>query len=206
MVFRVRAALTEEDREAWQRLIKRKKRGDQLSRWIDRIVYGIAWAGWLMFKFFGLVSFYCAVAFPLRLIADGAPLWLEVIFVFLSVVLIGCGIRLLTLFPRSPGRPSPLDRPNFLPSELPDTPVWAVFFGDGNFLLWDAAGWVRLGYSSILCAWEDEGRFYLFFRDRPPLVLPKRSFAGGTPEDFRDFLERELGWPVERIKSDGISI
>lgn len=80
MVFRVRAALTEEDREAWRRLIKRKKRGDQLSRWIDRIVYGIAWAGWLMFKFFGLFSFYCAVAFPLQLIADGAPLWLEVIF------------------------------------------------------------------------------------------------------------------------------
>ena len=81
---------------------------------------------------------------------------------------------------------------------MPDTPVRAVFFEDGCFGFWDASGKVRRGYSSVAAAWEDEGRFYLFFRDRPPLVLPERGLDGGTPEAFRDFLEQKLGTPVER--------
>ena len=67
-------------------------------------------------------------------------------------------------------------------------------------MIWNASERVRLGHSSITAAWEDEGRFYLFFQDRPPLILPKRGFTGGTPEEFRGLLERELEWFVERIK------
>ena len=83
---------------------------------------------------------------------------------------------------------------------MPNGPVKAAFFGDGRFVFWDVSEKVRRGYSPVAAAWEDEGRFYLFFEDRLPLVLPKRGLAGGTAEDFRDFLEREFGWPVERIK------
>lgn len=67
-------------------------------------------------------------------------------------------------------------------------------------MFWDVSEKVRRSYSSIAAVWEDEGRFYLLFQDRPPLVLPKRGVVQGTPEDFRDFFERKLGRPVERIK------
>lgn len=70
----------------------------------------------------------------------------------------------------------------------------------GCFSIWIPAERIRLGYSSVTAVWGDEGRFYLFFEDRPPLLLPKRGFSGGTAEEFRDFLEQEFGWPVERIK------
>ena len=99
------------------------------------------------------------------------------------------------------GAEGPQEAAGRLPGEdspLPD-PVRAAFFENGCLVFWDAAGKVRLGYSSIAAAWEDGGRFYLFFRDRPPLVLPERGLDGGTPEAFRDFLERKMGAPVERV-------
>lgn len=81
---------------------------------------------------------------------------------------------------------------------MPDMPVRAVFFGDGSFTFWESSKKARLGYQAVAAAWEDEGRFYLSFQDRPPLVLPKRGLGRWMPEDFRDFLERELGKPIER--------
>lgn len=200
MVFRVRGTLMEEDRKAWRWLAACQKRSEVISYLVIRIGYGIVWGVWLLLRLLGLYYIFCGVMLLPRAVSGDMPLWLKFIEVPLAVVLIGCGVRVLFLFPHSPSWASPLDRLNFLPPELPDGPVRAVFFGDGNFLLWDAAGRDRLGYSSIICTREDEGRFYLFFEDRPPLVLPKRGLAGGTEENFRDFLEREFGWPVERIK------
>ena len=84
--------------------------------------------------------------------------------------------------------------------EWQDIPLRAVFFGDGCFSIWTPTKRIRLGYSSISAAWEDEGRFYLFFTGRPPLVVRKSGLGRWMPEDFRDFLEQEFGWPVERIK------
>lgn len=200
MVFRVRAALSEEDRKAWRRLAARQKRNEVVSYLVIRIAYVIVWGIWLLLRLIGLCCIFRGVTFLPRAVSGDTPLWLKFTGVPLAVVLIVCGIRVLFLFPHSPGWVSPLDRLNFLSPELPEGPDRAVFFEDGNFLLWDAAGRSRLGYSSIICTREDEERFYLFFQDRPPLLLPKRGFTRGTAEAFRDFLEREFGWPVERIK------
>ena len=88
---------------------------------------------------------------------------------------------------------------DFPPSVMLDGPVKAAFFRDGCFVFWDVSEKVRRSYSSIAAVWEDEGRFYLLFQDRPPLVLPKRGFSGGEPEAFRNFLEGEQDVPVERM-------
>lgn len=199
MVFLVRGTLTEEDKTAWKRLAARKKRDDTLVQRAFRVGYIIFWAGWLVFKFFGLYSFfYVATVLP-RLTVKDTPLWLRIPGVFLVLVLFGCGICVLILFPHPPGWPEPL-KYDALPAEPPDGFIRAVFFGDGRFVFWNASGKIRLGYSFITGVYEDAGRFYLFFRDRPPLVLPKRGFAGGTAEDFRDFLEAERELFINRIK------
>lgn len=91
---------------------------------------------------------------------------------------------------------------DFPPSGIVNLSIQAVFFEDGYFAFWDDLGKIRLRYSSILCTWEDKGRFYLFFQDRSPLVLPKRGFVRCIPENFRDLLERELGRSVERLMDD----
>lgn len=198
MVFYVREPLTEEDRAAWRRLAAHQKRDEALFRRMLWIGYGVIWGGWLMLKLFGLVFIFRGVTFLSWAVTGELPLWMGFTGVPFAALMVGCGICLLLLFPRSPGWPSPLDRLDVLSAEVSDTPVRAAFFGDGCFAFWDASGKARLGYSSIAAAWEDEGRFYLFFQNRPPLVLPKRGFSGGEPEAFRNFLEREQGVPVER--------
>lgn len=100
--------------------------------------------------------------------------------------------------------PRPLRAPVFFkPEPAPewqDIPLRVIFFGDGSFSVWTPTERTRLGYSSISSAWEDEGRFYLFFQDHPPLIVRKSGLGRWMPEDFRDFLELELGCPIERIK------
>lgn len=189
MVFRVQGTLTEEDRATWRRLAAhrertaRKKHRKAVRSWLGEklwAVYGVAW---------GLLTLWG--------VAHGMAVGWVILALFLLTVSPWMFIKAGRCPVWEPASPPGQDFP---PSGMPDAPVRAVFFRDGCFTFWDASGRVRLGYSSVLCAWEDGGRFYLFFQDRPPLVLPKRGFAGGTPEDFRDFLEGELGWPVERMK------
>ena len=200
MVFLVRETLTEEDRAAWQRLVDREKRSATWARRLDWILYGVIWAGWLTMRFFSLCCFFYPVTILRWIIEEDLSSLSWLVCVPLCAVLVGCGVRLLLLFPHSPGLPPAWCQSNFPPAEPPDDLVRAAFFGDGCFAFWNAVGKVRLGYSSIITTREDEGRFYLFMKDCPPLVLPKRGFAGGTPEDFRDFLEGEFGWPVERMQ------
>lgn len=185
MAFRVQGTLTEEDRAAYQRLRDRRVRKARRKHRRDTL-------GWLGDK---LSSFICAAMGVIALYAiasGGMSAWYLLVAPFMLI----CGVVTFAARGRFPVR-----KTGCLPGEelALSHSVRAVFFGDGCFTFWDASGKVRLGYSSILCAWEDEGRFYLFFRDRPPLVLPKRGFAGGTAEDFRDFLEKEFGWPIERV-------
>ena len=194
MVFRVRETLTEEDRKAWRRASDRREK-------LARSGYGLFLGLWLAMKLLGMFLAGCGAVVLYWTGAEDPGVIKGVLQAIIALYLIGGGGWLLLTLPRPPKRPGKkLPDRDFPPSGMPDIPVRAVFFGDGCFALWEGPGKVRLGYSSISAYWEDEGRFYLFFEDRTPLVLPKRGLAGGTAEEFRDFLEREFGWPVERIK------
>lgn len=186
MVFLVRGTLTEEDRAGWRRLAAQRERTARKKRRREVL-------SWLGDKFCGLICVLMGAVMLYAIVSGGASAWYLLCAPFM---LIG-GVLVLVIQRHCPA--GEVERLSGEDSPLPD-PVRAAFFGDGCFAFWDASGKVRLGYSAIAAAWEDEGRIYLFFRDRPPLVLPKRGFAGGTAEDFRDFLERELGFPSERIK------
>ena len=194
MVFRVRAVLTEEDRKAWRLASAKREK-------LARSGYGLFLGLWLVMKLLGMFLAGCGAVILYGTGAEDPGVIKGVLQAIIALYLIGGGGWLLLTLPRPPKRPGKkLPDRDFPPSGMPDIPVRAVFFGDGCFVLWEGPGKVRLGYSSISAYWEDEGRFYLFFEDRTPLVLPKRGLAGGTAEEFRDFLEREFGWPVERIK------
>lgn len=190
MVFLIKGTLTEEDRNAWRDMAEqreqttRKKYRKKVRRWLEDKLCAVGNTA------FGALTLCAVVSGGMK---AGWAVW--------GLILLFGGPWMFLKTGHCPAREtvSPPGQ-DFPPSGMPDMPVRAEFFGDGCFTCWDAFGKARLGYSSILCAWEDEGRFYLFFRDRPPLVLPKRAFTRWMPEDFRDFLERELGWPVERIK------
>lgn len=193
MVFLVRETLTEEDKTAWKRVSIRRQK-------LARSGYGLFLSLWLAMKLLG--AYVCGIGLLILYVTAVADpgLIMGVLQAAMALCAIGAGGWLISTFLRPPIRPEKLPERDSPPPGIPDTPVWAVFFGDNRFFFRDALEKVCMSYSSIISIWEDAGRFYLFFKDCPPLVLPKRGFAGGTPEDFRDFLEKEFGWPVERIK------
>lgn len=193
MVFRIKAELTEEDRRAWQRVAACRARSFRRG-------YGFLMLLWLAMKILGL-SLLVLVSVMLALLS-GSDTWLVIKLCGMvdAAVFVYFGIGLLRLFFRPPKRPDGPPAWDFPPDKLSETPVRAAFFGDGCFAFRASGEKIRLGYSTITGAWEDGGRFYLFFADRPPLVLPKRGLGRWMPEDFRDFLERELEVPVERMK------
>ena len=57
----------------------------------------------------------------------------------------------------------------------------------------------QYGYETLKAVYEANGLFVLKTADSWGALNPS-GFTQGTPEDFRDFLERKLGWPVERIQ------
>lgn len=190
MVFLVRETLTEEDRAAWRRVAVQRERA-------ARKKHQKAVRGWFWDKLCGfgimmsgiLALFLCAYD-------DMKIRWM----IFGLLAAFG-GLWMFVSVGRRPARETASPPGQAFPSPgMPDAPVRAAFFGDGCFAYWNASGKVRLGYSSITGVWEDAGRFYLFFADRPPLVLPKRGFSGGMPEEFRNFLEQRFEWPVEWMK------
>lgn len=190
MVFLVRSTLTEEDRNACRQMAvlreraARKKRRRAVQSWLGDKLCGI---GDIVF---GALILYAAASGGMR------AGWAIPALLFTAG-----GACILIKAGRCPAEePVPLPGQNFSPAGMPGTPIRAVFFGDGYFVFWNASEKVRLGYSSITAVWEDGERFYFFFQAYPPLVLPKRDFRGWTPEDFRSFLEGELGWPVEVVK------
>ncbi len=187
MVFLVREALTEEDRAAWRRVSVRWQK-------LPRRGYGLFLCLWLAMKLLGVFLTGYGGVILYWTGAEDPGLFAGVLRAIIALYAIGGGGWLLLTLPRPPKRPGKQ------PVQEPVLIIRTVFFGDGCFMIWNASERVRLGYSSITAAWEDEGRFYLFFQDRPPLILPKRGFTGGTPEEFRGLLERELEWFVKRIK------
>ena len=186
MVFFVRETLTEEDRAAYQHLRDQRDREARRKRRRNTL-------DWLGGNLSGFLCVMMGIVMLYAIVSGGVSAWylLDIPFMLAGGV--------VTLVMR---RHFPAGEMNLLPGEKfpPSDIVRAVFFEDGCFAFWNTSGKARLGYSSIHGAWEDKERFYLFFQDRPPLVLPKRGFAGCGPEDFRDFLERELDCLVERGK------
>lgn len=148
---------------------------------------------WLAMKLLGLFLLAFVGYILFWLVESGTLLLIKICYVVAAVAFAYFGIGLLRLFFCPPKRPCGLPARDFPPARLPDTEVRAVFFGDGCFVFWENGVKTRLSYSAIAGAWEDEGRFYIFFADRPPLVLPKRGLVRWMPEDFRDFLESACG-------------
>ncbi len=189
MVILVRETLTEEDWTAWRELaaqrerIARKKHRKLTLSWFGNKLCGIANTMLGTFTLCAVVSGGMKAAWAIW----GLILVIGGLWIFLETG--HCPAREK---PHSPGQ-------DFPPSGIVNLSIQAVFFEDGYFAFWDTSGKTRLRYSSILCTWEDKGRFYLFFQDRSPLVLPKRGFVRCIPENFRDLLECELGRPVERL-------
>lgn len=192
MVFLVRGILTEEDWAAWRELatqrerVSRKKRRRSIRGWLGNKLCGIA------NTLFGTLTLCAVVSGGMK------AAWA----IWGLITMIG-GLWIFLATGRYPARETAYSPgQDFPPSGIVNLSIQAVFFEDGYFAFWDDLGKIRLRYSSILCTWEDKGRFYLFFRDRSPLVLPKRGFVRCIPENFRDLLERELGRPVERLMDD----
>lgn len=189
MVFLVRGILTEEDWSAWRELatqrerVSRKKRRRSIRGWLGNKLCGIA------NTVFGTLTLCAVVSGGMK------AAWA----IWGLITMIG-GLWIFLTTGRYPARETAYSPgQDFPPSGIVNLSIRAVFFEDGYFAFWDDSGKIRLRYSSILCTWEDKGRFYLFFQDRSPLVLPKRGFVRCIPENFRDLLERELGRPVERL-------
>ena len=183
MVFLVRETLTEEDKTACRKAA---------ARWCKSIHKPPEGWGSRIFVCLYLTGMGC---FVLKfLLETNVSIWNP-----LGISTMVCVLLLWAIVWPRPLRAPVFFKPVPAP-EWQDTPLRVVFFGDGCFSIWTPMGKTRLGYSSITSVWEDEGRFYLFFQDRPPLVVRKSGLGRWMPEDFRDFLEREFGWPVERIK------
>lgn len=60
----------------------------------------------------------------------------------------------------------------------------------------------ELEYNCIQRLLEDKDRFYLFDSPGSAFVLPKRDFRQGEAEEFRDFISRTTGKPVEQINKN----
>ena len=55
-------------------------------------------------------------------------------------------------------------------------------------------------YGLILRILEDKERFYLFDSVQSAFILPKRDFEQGTADEFRAFISRTTGKPVEYME------
>lgn len=198
MVFLVREILTEEDWAACRELVTQRER-------IARKKHRRSIRGWIGNKLCGIVNTMFGTLTLCVVVSGG----MKAPWAIWGLILMIGGLWMFLTTGRYPARETAYSpSQDFPPSGILNLSIRAVFFEDGYFAFWDTSGKTRLRYSSILCTWEDKGRFYLFFQDRSPLVLPKRGFVRCIPEDFRDLLERELGRPVERFtdKQGGSSL
>ena len=192
MVFLVREILAEEDLVAWRELAAQRKR-------IARKKHRRSIRNWLGNKLCGIVNTVFGTLTLCAVVSGG----MKAAWVIWGLITMIGGLWIFLATGRYPAREAAYSpRWDSPPSGIVDLSIRAVFFEDGYFAFWDTSGKTRLRYSSILCIWEDKGRFYLFFQDRSPLVLPKRGFVRCIPENFRDFLEWELGRPVERLTNN----
>lgn len=189
MVYFIKDTLTAEDHAVWQRLAIlrdkaiRKKRRDAIRIWIEGKLTGV-----LSAVFGGLTLFA---------VAKGD---MPKPYAFFSLLFIIGGVMIFWKEHFPVQRAAGLPEKDFPPSGLPDMPVRAVFFEDGSFTFWEASKKIRSGYQAVDSVWEDSGCFYLFFQERPPLVLPKRGLGRQGSEGFRRFLKQVLGKPVQQIE------
>jgi len=187
MVFFIKETLTAEDKMAWRQMMVKREKAVRKERravardWAERKIMG-----------FSCIIFGVLIAFAVVRGGVGG-LW-----IFFSLYCVFGGVCILAWKPPRIEQTVSLPASGLPPSRITDMPVRAVFFGDGCFSFWESSKKTRLGYHAVTAAWEDTGRFYLFFQDRPPLILPKRGLGRWMPEDFRDFLDQELEQPVRR--------
>ena len=155
MVFLVREILAEEDWAAWRELAAQRER-------IDRKKHRRSIRGWLGNKLCGIVTTVFGALTLCAVVSGGTKaawaIWGLIFMIGGLWMFLATGRRPARETACSPGQ-------DFPPSGIVKLSIRAVFFEDGYFVFWDISGKTRLRYSSILCAWEDKGRFYLFFQD-----------------------------------------
>ena len=71
---------------------------------------------------------------------------------------------------------------------------------DDGITCQSAGSLLNFEYALVQCVLEDQERFYLFVDQRAAHMLRKDGFTQGTAEDFRAFIEKKTGKPVEYIK------
>ena len=83
---------------------------------------------------------------------------------------------------------------------LPGTETARAAFSDGGFTSVTDAGRTEWHYGSIAAVAETADFFVLVFDAHHAQLCDKRTLQGGTPEDFRRFIETAAGLPVPFLR------
>lgn len=133
----------------------------------------------------------------------GTAMFLLFSFTVQDPVLMLLGILVLAVGIRIGQRPSPTGRAT--------KQFWRAFsqkgmemkfcFDENAMDFYCGKEHVRHKYDSLLCVLEERGNFFLCFEQGTiSCVLKKSELTGGTPDEFRRFMEEKTGNPVEYFK------
>ena len=138
-----------------------------------------------------VVFFTYTVLFAIGASAAGVPNT-EVIFVVMLVIT----AALVVVVAGYRKRPDPL-KVFLWPPEA--TVVTASFFSE-SFQTDEAYILHQAAYPAVQAVLETDAAYYLFVGQEHMLMLRKREFTQGGPEQFRDFIAQKTGRPVEYVK------
>lgn len=82
----------------------------------------------------------------------------------------------------------------------PEAAVLAVSFWEDRIQAEETHILHQLSFHSVQTVMETEAAYYLFVGEEHVLMVRKREFTVGDPEQFRDFIQQKTGRPVEFVK------
>lgn len=82
----------------------------------------------------------------------------------------------------------------------PEATVVTVSFFSERFQADEAYILHQVAYPAVQAVLETDAAYYLFVGQEHMLMLRKREFVQGTPEQFRDFIAQKTGRAVEFVK------